>query len=153
MLAFLEIWKHLNFLLRFTDLYKILQKIGKCDCDVAKMFWLFSKAWILLQKSLACIFSTFFATILILNPVASQWSIYSNFVQNPPNIYISSIFGKCSMLEHPIWLWNHTSHTKVNSMNLLQMPCVITSWSFLTSEVVEAVRGQKHHISGHTLAL
>ena len=39
-------------------------------------------------------------------------------------------------------------------MNLLQMPCVITwSWSFLTSEVVETVRGQKYHISGHTLAL
>ena len=40
------------------------------------------------------------------------------------------------------------------SMNLLQMSCVITwAWSFLTSEVVEAVRGQKHHISTHTLAL
>ena len=35
---------------------------------------------------------------------------------------------------------------KFASMNLLQMPCVITwAWSFLTSEVVEAVRGQKHH--------
>ena len=43
---------------------------------------------------------------------------------------------------------------KFTSMNLLQMPCVITwSWSFLTSKVVEAVRGQKHHISAHTLAL
>ena len=40
------------------------------------------------------------------------------------------------------------------SMNLLQIFCVITwAWSFLTSEVVEAVRGQKHHISAHTLAL
>ena len=30
-------------------------------------------------------------------------------------------------------------------MNLLQMSCVITwAWSFLTSKVVEAVRGQKH---------
>ena len=29
-----------------------------------------------------------------------------------------------------IWLWNHTSHTKV-SMNLLQMSCMITwTWSF-----------------------
>ena len=33
------------------------------------------------------------------------------------------------------------------SMNLLQMSCVITwAWAFLTSKVVEAVRGQKHHI-------
>ena len=43
---------------------------------------------------------------------------------------------------------------KFISMNLFQMSCVITwAWSFLTSEVVEAVRGQKHHISAHTLAL
>ena len=45
---------------------------------------------------------------------------------------------------------------KFTSMNLLQMPCVITwawAWSFLTSVFVEAVRGQKHHISAHTLAL
>ena len=43
---------------------------------------------------------------------------------------------------------------KFTLMNLLQMPCVITlAWSFLTSEIVEAVRGQKHHISAHTLAL
>ena len=35
-----------------------------------------------------------------------------------------------------------------------KMPCVITwAWSFLTSEVVEAVRGQTHHILMHTLAL
>ena len=40
------------------------------------------------------------------------------------------------------------------SMNLLQMSCVITwAWSFLTSEVVEAFRGQKHHILMQTLAL
>ena len=39
-------------------------------------------------------------------------------------------------------------------MNQLQMSCVIIwAWSFLTSKFVEAVRGQKHHISGHTLAL
>ena len=37
---------------------------------------------------------------------------------------------------------------KYISMNLLQMSCVITwAWSFLTPEVVEAVRGQKRHIS------
>ena len=31
------------------------------------------------------------------------------------------------------------------SMNLLQKPCVITqAWLILTSEVMEAVRGQKH---------
>ena len=36
------------------------------------------------------------------------------------------------------------------SMNLLQMSCVITwAWLFLTFEVVEAVRGQKHHICTH----
>ena len=34
------------------------------------------------------------------------------------------------------------------------MPCMITwAWSFLTSEVVEAVRGQKHHNCAHILAL
>ena len=34
------------------------------------------------------------------------------------------------------------------------MSWVITlAWSFLTTEVVEAVRGQKHHILAHTLAL
>ena len=34
------------------------------------------------------------------------------------------------------------------------MSCMITwGWSFLTSEVVEADRGQKHHISARTLAL
>jgi hypothetical protein len=57
--------------------------------------------------------------------------------------------------------WNRrfgceTIHPTENfiSMNLLQMSCVITyAWSFLTSEVVEAVRGQKHHILAHTLAL
>ena len=38
-------------------------------------------------------------------------------------------------------------------MNLLQMPWVIAwTWSFLTSEVVAAVKGQKHHILMHTLA-
>ena len=43
---------------------------------------------------------------------------------------------------------------KFISMDFLQMFCVIT-WasSLFTSEVVEAVRGQKHHISVHTLAL
>ena len=42
------------------------------------------------------------------------------------------------------------STQKFTSMKL--MPCVITyACSFLTSEVVEAVRGQKH-ISAHTLA-
>ena len=36
---------------------------------------------------------------------------------------------------------------KFTLMNLLQMSRVITwAWSFLISEVVEAVRGQKHHI-------
>ena len=57
-------------------------------------------------------------------------------------------------------LWNRqfgceTIHPtqKFISMNLLQMSCVITcALSFLTSEVVEAVRGQKH-VSVHTLAL
>ena len=53
-------------------------------------------------------------------------------------------------LEQTIWLWNHTSHTKVTAMNLLQMHFVITwAWSFLTSEVLEAVRGQKHHLGAH----
>ena len=34
---------------------------------------------------------------------------------------------------------------KLTSMNLLQMPCMITwAWSFFTFEVVEAVRGQKY---------
>ena len=28
-------------------------------------------------------------------------------------VWISSIFDKCSILEQMIWLWNHTSHTKV----------------------------------------
>ena len=42
---------------------------------------------------------------------------------------------------------------KFTSMNLLQMSCVITwAWSFLISEFVEAVRGQKHHITTQTLA-
>ena len=46
------------------------------------------------------------------------------------------------------------STQKFISMNLLQMPSMIT-WarSILTPEDVEAVRGQKHHISMHTLAL
>ena len=39
------------------------------------------------------------------------------------------------------------------SMNLFKILCVVTwAWLFLTSEVLEAVRGQKHHISTHTLA-
>ena len=39
---------------------------------------------------------------------------------------------------------------KPTSMNLLQMSCMITwAWSFLTSKVVEAVKGQKHHFSWH----
>ena len=42
----------------------------------------------------------------------------------------------------------------LNSIDLLQMSWVIT-WvgSSFTSKVVEAVRGQKHHILAHTLAL
>ena len=63
------------------------------------------------------------------------------------------------------WLLNRRNHgqtihptEKSFSMNLLQMSCVITwtitwTWSFLTSEVSEAIRGQKHHISAHILAL
>ena len=47
------------------------------------------------------------------------------------------------------WFVCDTIHPtqKLTSMNLLQMPCVIT-WvcSILTSEVAEAFRGQKHHI-------
>ena len=35
---------------------------------------------------------------------------------------------------------------KFTLMNLLQMPCVITwAWSFLTSTLMKAVRGQKWH--------
>ena len=46
------------------------------------------------------------------------------------------------------------STQKLTSMNLLQMSCVRTwAWSFLTSEVVEAVRGQKLHFLANTLAL
>ena len=71
-------------------------------------------------------------------------------------------FG-CSYIQHH----SQTIHPTENfiSVNLLQMSCVITkmtciqptfvitwAWSVLTSEVVEAVRGQKHHISVHTLA-
>ena len=66
-----------------------------------------------------------------------------------PNLIDKSIGNRT--FEQTIWLWNHTSHTKNTSMNLLQMPCVITwSWSFLTSKVVKAVRGQKHHILAYT---
>ena len=68
-----------------------------------------------------------------------------------PNLIDKSIGNQT--FEQTIWLWNHTSHTKNTSMNLLQMPCVITwSWSFLTSKVVKAVRGQKHHILAYTWA-
>ena len=59
-------------------------------------------------------------------------------------------FGYCHIQHH-----TQTIHPKENfiSMNLLQMSCVITwALSFLTFEVVEAVRGQKH-VSVHTLAL
>ena len=43
---------------------------------------------------------------------------------------------------------------KFTTMNLLQMPCVITCHNhFLIFEVVKAIRGQKHHILTHTLAL
>ena len=41
---------------------------------------------------------------------------------------------------------------KFISMNWLQMSCMIT-WTWFTCEVVEADRGQKHHILVHTLAL
>ena len=57
--------------------------------------------------------------------------------------------------------WNRRNHRQtiyptesLNSMNLLQMSCVITwAWSFLTTQVVEAVKHQKHLISAHSLAL
>ena len=58
-------------------------------------------------------------------------------------------FGCCYIQHHA-----QTIHPTENfiSMNLLQMSCVIAwAWSFLTSKVVEAVRGQKHHISGHSM--
>ena len=42
---------------------------------------------------------------------------------------------------------------KLTSMNLLQMPMVITwTWLFLSSNVVEVLKGQKHHISAHTFS-
>ena len=53
------------------------------------------------------------------------------------------------------WFGCETIHhtLKFTLINLLQTSCVITwKWSFLTSEVVEAFRGQKHYISMHTLA-
>ena len=75
------------------------------------------------------------------------------YVPTYKKIFINSFTGS--------WWCNRRNHGKnihptenFISMNLLQMSCVITwAWSFLTSEVVEAVRGQKHHISAHTLAL
>ena len=57
---------------------------------------------------------------------------------------------------HDRWFGCETIHhtQKFTSMNLLQITCVIPwAWSFLTCKVVEAVRGQKHHILAHTLAL
>ena len=42
---------------------------------------------------------------------------------------------------------------KFTSMNLFKILWVVTwAWSFLTSEVMEAVRGKKHYIWAHTLA-
>jgi hypothetical protein len=58
------------------------------------------------------------------------------------------------MVEQRNWLSNHTPTKKFSSINFLQMPCVtIWAWSFLTFEVLDAVSGQKHHISMQTLAL
>ena len=57
--------------------------------------------------------------------------------------------------------WNRQHHGQTIhptiffiSMNLFKILwVVIWAWSFLTSEVMEAVRGQKHYILAHTLAL
>ena len=57
---------------------------------------------------------------------------------------ILSIFDKCSILEHPIWPSNHTSHTKVYFNEFVE-----NAWPdkigivILTSEVMKVVRGQK----------
>ena len=45
------------------------------------------------------------------------------------------------MLEQMIWLWNHTSHKKVYFNEFVANVLGIL---LLTSEVMEAVRGQKH---------
>ena len=48
----------------------------------------------------------------------------------------------------------HVPNKSLLQWIFLQKPCLITrAWSFLTSEVVEADRGQKHHILAHPLAL
>ena len=72
-------------------------------------------------------------------------------------------YAKSDLLFHQyltnVQCWNRrfgceTIHPtqKLTSMNLLHMSCVITlAWSFLTTEVVEADGGHKHHISAHTL--
>ena len=68
-----------------------------------------------------------------------------NIVVLTINIFAVQLnFGSCYTQHHAQTL--HPTE-KFISMNLLQMSCVITF------EVVEAVRGQKHHISAHTLAL
>ena len=62
--------------------------------------------------------------------------------------------GTDAITDKPYFLLSLLPTENLISMNLLQISCVITwALSFLTSEVVEAVRGQKHHILAHTLAL
>ena len=51
------------------------------------------------------------------------------------------------MLEQTIWPSNHTSHTKVyfnESVANALRDNIGMQWPFLTSKVMEAVRGQKH---------
>ena len=61
------------------------------------------------------------------------------------SILIFEALGVLWVLSYPASHLNHTSSTEnFISMNLLQMSCLITwAWSFLNSEVVEAVRCQK----------
>ena len=59
--------------------------------------------------------------------------------------YLINIFPGSRILEQKASQPNHTSHRKVQFYEFVQIFCVVTwAQSFLSSVVMEAVRGQKH---------
>ena len=141
---------------RFLLVYK--QKLGCSSLSSSLRGW-FGLFLIAMRKRLTSLFTPSLMWIMIKNELYNfRFKNQENHNLQTLNQIISIILLMRDMV---VKCWKRrfgceTIHStqKFTSMNFLQMPCVITwAWSFLTSEVVEADRGKKHHISAHILAL
>jgi hypothetical protein len=97
--------------------------------------WTAAECWIISLKRRKLIRLKFAAKTLIKSRYYSLSLLYLYYYLN------RYMYFECCYIQHHTQTIHPTE--KFISMNLLQMSCVITwAWSFLTFEVVEAVRGQ-----------